>query len=191
MKHTFNKNGIQFEIDLTPDRYNSLRVIARHEDKTERGEIGTAGQHIYPRIDFKFVRRSQWLIQAADKRYWGEDDDTDHDLPCSCEFSIPRSDLEFMQKLAVLPQPRPSYREDAKIILRMGTAGCVDEKKPFDTIDQLQAFLSARGIDLGNADYQEIMRHPDTQFDHSEMISDDGINGYWGVRRYEITVQHG
>lgn len=189
MKHTITKNGIEFEIDLTADKYNQLHVTARTGSNTETGKIGSAGGRIYPRIDFMFVQKSQWLIRAADHKYWGEDDDTSRDLPQSCEFSISQSDLNFIQKWAVLIPPKPGFNPNALIVLKTGTDGICDEKKSFDTIDELRTFLTGRGINLSDVQCNEIMRSRDTQFNNSEMISDDGISGYFGVRRYEIEVR--
>lgn len=189
MKHTFTKNGIEFEIDLIADKYNQLHVIARSGGKTEIGKIGSVGGRIWNRIDFMFVKRSQWLIAAADRKYWGEDDDPERDALAMCTFSIPQSDLSFIQKWAVLKPQKTAFNPNALIILKTGTGGYCDEKKSFDTIDELRKFLDSRGVNFSDAQYNEIMRSRDTQFDHSEMISDDGVSGYFGVRRYEIGVR--
>ncbi len=189
MNHTFSKNGITFDVNLTADKYNQLYVTARSGDKTETGKIGSGFGRVWNRIDFTFCKRAQWLIDAADKKYWGEDDDTEIDLPQSAEFSIPKTELDFIQKWAVLNPVKPAFNANAKIILRMGDRGVVDEKKSFDTIDELRSYLNGRGIAFSDEQYREIMRNHDTQFNNSEMISDDGVSGYFGVRRYEIEVR--
>ena len=189
MNHTFSKNGIEFEINLTADKCNQLRVVARSGNKTETGKIGSGFGRIWNRIDFMFCKRSQWLIDAADKKYWGEDDDTETDLPQSAAYSIPKTELDLIQKWAVLNPVKPSFNANAKIILRMGDCGVVDEKKSFETIDELRSYLGRRGITFSDEQCHEIMRSHNTQFNNSEMISDDGVSGYFGVRRYEIEVR--
>jgi hypothetical protein len=87
----------------------------------------------------------------------------------------------------------PEGGKISAITLRIGTLGIgggVDEKHTFTTAEAFRSFLSARVPELDDEHYNEILSHPDTQFNRSEMIfSPAGDAAYWGRRRYEIEVK--
>ena len=98
--HTITKNGVTFEISQAVDRYGTMNVTARMGGQSQWGTIPGTSQRTYPRIEFLFCPKAQWLHKLADRRSWAVDEyddgeeikrSTDH-----CEFSLTPQDVEFL-----------------------------------------------------------------------------------------------
>lgn len=101
MKHTIIKNGVRFEIEQQADKYGQLDVVATVGDQRERGTIPGTLVTAYPRIEFKFCSRAQWLHKLADKKSWSVDDyETDAEMEKrptdNCEFVLSAGEVAFL-----------------------------------------------------------------------------------------------
>jgi hypothetical protein len=114
--HTITKNGVVIEIEQNADQHGQLDVIARHGNKSQRGKIPGNIRTLYPRIEFRFCEKSQWLHELADSRSWSVDDyETDDDLKRrptdNCEFILTPDEVIFLNGWRVLkntPKPAPT-----------------------------------------------------------------------------------
>ena len=97
MENTFSytKNGIEFTFDkpVLNIQYHCIDIWFTATDNNGHSHrTWNSCQQFwfadgFGRIDVSFCKRDQWLIQVADRKFWGEDSEKG-DLPESCQFNM-------------------------------------------------------------------------------------------------------
>lgn len=146
MKHTIIKNGVTFEIEQQADRYNQMSVIARLGEHSQRGTIPGDSRRVYPRIEFKFCNRAQWLHKFADRRSWAVDeyespDETEKRPFDHCDFTLTSDETDFLTSWRMLRQERsqPATNTRPDHSQEFGIGRISDTDQPLDALAQIEA----------------------------------------------------